>query len=75
MKIERNKIFTGGVTIKLAGLVSGFFGDYIPGELQETKIIRPYQLLNYGIAAVTPSYLIREILYSDELKNERKRLN
>lgn len=71
-KFTNGMLLTNGVSFKLAGIINGFFGDNILGGFQETKNLRPFQLLNYGIAAVTPSYLIWEILFSEECKNERK---
>jgi len=67
-----NSITIGDETVfKLAGIMSGFFGENVLGGLAETKNIRPYQLVNFGISAVTPSYLLWDILFSDEMRNKR----
>lgn len=60
--------------IKLAGIMSGMFGDYIAGIMSDTtitKVSKPYSWMNFGISAVTPSYLLRDILFSDELRRKR----
>lgn len=71
-KPRPNMIITGTITsFKLAGIMSGFFGDNIFGGFVETKSIKPYSLVNYGISAVTPSYFVLDILNSDEAKKSR----
>jgi hypothetical protein len=70
-KSNPNRIVIGTTTvIKLAGIMSGFFGDNVPGGFAETKLV-PYQLVNFGISAITPAYLLWDILFSDELKRMR----
>lgn len=66
-----NGIVIGSKTvIKLAGIMNGFFGQNVPGGFFETKVF-PYSLVNFGISAVTPAYLLWDILYSEELKKNR----
>lgn len=66
-----NGIVLGTETyFKLAGIINGFFGQYVPGAIVETKMT-PFEMVNFGIAAVTPAYLLRDILYSEELKRQR----
>jgi hypothetical protein len=70
-KQQPNMIITGTETIiKLAGIMSGFFGQNVPGGFMQTNLV-PYNLVNFGISAVTPSYLLYEILFSKEVKESR----
>lgn len=55
------------VTIYLAGILKGSF------HIKEPDIImNAYLKQNMGIAAVTPSYRLREILYSKKVKQNRQ---
>lgn len=67
-----NTVTIGTETVfKLAGIMSGFFGQYVPGANLETKLV-PYQMVNFGISAVTPGYFLLDILFNEELKKQRK---
>jgi hypothetical protein len=59
--------------LKLAGIMRGRFNDTHPalGLLQTPTGSTPVTLPNIGIAAVTPSYFLHDILFSDELKKLR----
>ncbi len=57
-----------GAEIKLAGVMRGTFLNGSPIQfLQSPTAAIPYSTQNVGIAAVTPSYLLHEILYSEPL--------
>ena len=65
-------LVVGHPVIKLAGIMRGSFGQLSPIDIMQTPtggIALSKQ--NIGIAAVTPSYLLHEILFSDELKKIR----
>jgi len=53
---------------KLGGIINGFFGNYMPLELVNTGTQVPATDLNIGIAAVTPSYFISDILNSVDVQ-------
>ena len=63
----------GSPVIKLAGVMRGRFNDTSPvlGFIQNPTASTPVTLPSIGIAAVTPSYFLHEILFSDELKKFR----
>lgn len=61
----------GNPILKLAGVMKGYFGQKTPIEVINTKASIAVSVNNIGIAAVTPSYFIREILESPELKRLR----
>jgi hypothetical protein len=63
----------GSPVIKLAGIMRGRFNDTNPvlGQIQSPTASTPVTLPNIGIAAVTPSYLLHDILFSNELKKFR----
>lgn len=63
-------LHVGAPILKLAGIMKGFFGQNTPIKMINTNAI-PVSVSNIGIAAVTPSYLLQEILYSDELRKLR----
>jgi len=66
-------VILGPPVIKLAGIMRGSFNETrAVGVLQlDTARQIPITSQNIGIAAVTPSYLLHEILFSDELKKFR----
>lgn len=66
-------IIIGDPVIKLAGIMRGYFNDVRPvGFIQPTAANPiPIYSQNNGIAAVTPSYLLHDILFSDALKKFR----
>jgi hypothetical protein len=63
----------GSSLVKLAGIMRGRFNDTNPaiGLIQSPTAQTPITLPSIGIAAVTPSYFLHEILFSDELKKVR----
>ena len=63
----------GSPLIKFAGIMRGRFNDPNPtlGTLQSPTASTPITLPSIGIAAVTPSYFLHDILFSDELKKHR----
>jgi hypothetical protein len=75
-KAEPGKMVIGNETvIKLAGIMNGFFGDFVKGQLIQTRQQpTPYNIVNYGISAVTPAYLLWDILNSEELKKNRQQI-
>ena len=65
-------LIAGQPLIKLAGVMMGYFNEPSPiGLLQTPTATIPYSRQNIGIAAVTPSYLLHEILFSAEMKKSR----
>jgi hypothetical protein len=65
-------LMVGPPVIKLAGIMMGSFLDSMPiGFAQTPTATIPFSRQNNGIAAVTPSYLLNEILFSPELKKTR----
>lgn len=68
---EPGSIMVGAPILKLAGIMEGFFNDFEPIAVVETRAV-PVSKLNSGIAAVTPAYKLHQILYSQELQNTRK---
>ena len=69
---EPGKLILGGDEITLAGVMRGNFNEPRLGDLIQTpNAIHPVFGQNIGIAAVTPAYLLRDILYSDKLKKIR----
>lgn len=67
---EPGAIIGGPPVIRLAGVMKGSFIEGEEIQVVETKLI-PFSIQNVGIAAVMPSYLLQEILYSAELKKLR----
>lgn len=62
----------GSPLIELAGIMRGRFNEISPVVfLNSPTTPTPVTLPNIGIAAVTPSYLLHDILFSDELKKFR----
>lgn len=65
-------IVVGSDEITLAGVMRGNFNEpRIGGLLQTPNAVLPTYAQNVGIAAVTPGYLLREILDSGELQKQR----
>lgn len=51
----------------------GYFNEATPiGVIQTPTATVPYSRQNIGIAAVTPSYLLHEILFSAEVTKARE---
>lgn len=68
---EPGRLLVSGSTIfRLAGIMEGTFLDEEEIKVIETKAV-PMAYSNMGIAAVAPSYKLREILFGDELKKKR----
>jgi hypothetical protein len=67
---EPGTLYFGSPVLKLAGIMEGTFLDAKEIKFIETKTI-PIAQSNMGIAAVVPSYKLREILFGDELKKKR----
>lgn len=63
----------GGLKFLLAGVVKGFFRDWSEIKVVNARLT-PIAPDNNGIAAVVPAHYIREILYSDELKELRVKI-
>ncbi|MEN6373572.1 MAG: serine protease [Smithella sp.] len=60
----------GAPVLKLAGIMQGTFRDAQEIKLIETKQV-PISLSNMGIAAIVPAYKLHELLFSEELKQQR----
>ncbi|MBR0715410.1 serine protease [Bradyrhizobium liaoningense] len=66
-------IVVGSDEITLAGVMRGNFNEpRVGGLLQTPNAVLPTYAQNVGIAAVTPGYLLREILYSSDLQKQRE---
>ena len=61
---------SGGPTIKLAGIMSGCYNDFQPIQAVSVST-NQYVTPNLGIAGVVPSYELKDILFSKELKQQR----
>jgi hypothetical protein len=69
---EPGKIIIGSDEITLAGVMRGNFNEPRVGSVIQTpNAVLPVFAQNIGIAAVTPAYLLRDILYSERLKKFR----
>jgi hypothetical protein len=68
---EPGSIVVGAPILKLAGIMSGTFLENKPIKIIETATI-PVASSNIGIAFVVPAYKLHEILFSEELKKQRK---
>jgi hypothetical protein len=67
-----DSIIIGPPEITLAGVMRGNFNEpRVGGVIQTPNAVLPVFAQNIGIAAVTPAYLLRDILYSDRLKKMR----
>lgn len=72
MDRQPGSIVIGSDEITLAGVMRGNFNESRIWELRQTpNAVVPTYAQNIGIAAVTPGYLLREILDSDALKEQR----
>ena len=61
----------GPPVLRLAGIMEGFFNEFEPVGVVETRPVAVSKL-NSGIAAVTPAYKLHEILFSPELQQYRR---
>lgn len=68
---EPGSLIVGPPILKLAGIVSGYFPDIQPIQAIESKVMQVVTQ-NLGITAVVPAYKLHELLFSEELKNQRK---
>jgi hypothetical protein len=69
---QPGSIIIGPPVIKLAGIMMGTFNDFSPINIIQTPTAAvPVSRQNVGIAAVTSSYLLHEILFSDQMKKTR----
>jgi len=66
-------IVLGPPVIKLAGIMRGSFNENRAIGFVQSAAVPPIPVSsqNIGIAAVTPGYLLRDILFSDALKKHR----
>ena len=72
MDREPGHLIIGGDEITLAGVMRGNFNEPRPGGFMQTpNAVLPVFAQNIGIAAVTPAYLLRDVLFSDKLKKLR----
>ena len=60
----------GGQDFFIVGLLIGYFNDIQPLKWIDAAAI-PVNANNSGISAIVPAHLIRDILYSPELKRSR----
>jgi hypothetical protein len=68
-------IVIGPPVIKLAGVMKGSFNTASRIVIAQQNDTVPVALQNVGIAAVVPSHLLGDILFSDQLKEQRARAN
>lgn len=69
---QPGSIILGPPEITLAGVMRGNFNEpRVGGIIQTPNAVLPVFAQNIGIAAVTPAYLLRDILYSEKLKKMR----
>ncbi len=68
---EPGNLVVGPPILKLAGVMEGTFLDAQEIKVVETKKT-PISLSNMGIAAVVPGYKLHELLFSEELKRQRR---
>jgi hypothetical protein len=66
---KANQLSLGGAQIYLAGIMTGSFLNANEVAITDTQNL--YSLQNVGIAAVTPSFKLHELLFSEELVNQR----
>lgn len=70
---EVGGLVLGPPLLKLAGIMKGSFDEGRPIVAVERNAI-PVSVQNMGISAVIPSFLLYEILFSDELKEFRSKV-
>jgi hypothetical protein len=63
-------IMSGGPTVKLAGIMSGCYNDLQPIKTVSVST-NQYVTPNLGISGVVPSYELKDILFSKELRQQR----
>ena len=63
---------SGQQNIRLAGVMKGYFNEVSAiGFVQSPTAVVPYSRQNNGIAAVVPSFLLHDILFSSEMTKAR----
>lgn len=67
---EPGSIVVGNPVLKLAGIMQGTFLDAQKIKVIDTRTT-PISLSNMGIAAVVPAYKLQELLFSEELRQQR----
>lgn len=67
---DPGSLIVGPPVLKLAGIMQGTFRDAQEIKVIETKPIA-YSTSNMGIAAIVPAYKLHELLFSEELKQQR----
>lgn len=70
---EPGVLTVGQPVLKLAGIMKGSFGEGRPIQIIETAKVA-FAISNIGIAAVIPAYKLHEILFDEELENQRKNI-
>lgn len=70
---EPGTLRVGNPVLKLAGVMMGSFGERRPIQIIETAKVA-FAISNIGIAAVIPAYKLHEILFGEELENQRKNI-
>lgn len=65
-------VTVGPPAIRLLGVMTGAFQEHSPLTVVQANAI-PLSTSNIGIAAVTPSYHLRNLLLSQEMVDQRKR--
>lgn len=68
---DRKRIALGAQKLLLAGIMKGSYSQTKPIGSVETDTVQ-VAFENLGIAAVVPAYSLHEILFSDELKKQRR---
>ena len=63
-------LMSGGANVKLAGIMSGCYNDLLPIQTVSVST-NQYVAANLGISGVVPSYELKDILFSNELKQRR----
>ncbi len=64
-------VISGPARIQLAGIMKGHFNALTP-VVSVPNATTELSVLNNGIAAVVPSYLLRDILFREELRKVRQ---
>lgn len=73
-RFEEDDIPKGPEAVIFAGVICGSYNE--KGEVREEHKISNFTYFeNQGISAVTPAYKLKEIIFSDQLKNQRKMIS
>jgi hypothetical protein len=71
---EPNELHLGPPQIMLAGIMKGFFNQNRAIEFHTVETVSqtiPVSVLNSGIAAITPAYILHEILFLPDVVQQR----